>query len=273
MTLTIINQTSHWYDNQPSIMTKYQPKSLTEQMVMTIIKADLVQKFKKYFPDQGSLINYRFQDETALIHQVAKANAIHCLAYMINADIDVNVFSSNGLRPLEYAIESNAIEACALLRANDAKAYDMTLIEIIDENPTITTLDGSILTKAINFVNEYQAVTCNLKAYLDQLCLCIIEDKNDNWFLMSMKLIMKDHQLKLTKIKLIKQELDNDTVLQLLNKYQLTKMMVKPYMDVCDQTQNTEELLRVIHTLSKIDDIKMIKWQDLEKCYGILTDH
>ncbi len=88
-----------------------------------------------------------------------------------------------------------------------------------------------------------------------------------------MKLIMKDHQLKLTKIKLIKQELDNDTVLQLLNKYQLTKMMVKPYMDVCDQTQNTEELLRVIHTLSKIDDIKMIKWQDLEKCYGILTDH
>lgn len=273
MTLTLINQTNHWYDNQPSIMTKYQPQNLTEQMVMTIINSDLVKKFKQYFPDEESLTDYRFQDETALIHQVAKANAVNCLAYLIRYNVDVNAISPSGLRPLEYAISSNAFETCELLRANDAKAYDMTLTEIINDSPTIIELDKSMLNKGINFVNEYQTVLSNLKAYLDQLCLCIIEDKNDLWFMMSMKLIMKDHQLKLTKINLIKQELNHDTVLQLLNKYQLTKDMIKPFMSVFDQTQNTEELLEVIHTLTKFDDIKTIKWQDLEKCYGILADH
>ena len=272
MTLTLINQVNHWHD-QPSIMTKYQPKSLTEQMVMMIIKADLVKKFKKYFPDQGSLIAYRFQDETALIHQVAKANAIHCLTYLIDVNIDVNVFSASGLRPLEYAIQSNATEAIELLHANGAKAYDMTLTEIINDSPTIVESDKSILIKGIDFINEYQAVLNNLKAYLDQLCLCIIEDKNDQWFLMSMKLIMKDHQLKLTKINLIKQELEYDTLLRLLNKYQLTSNMAKPFMEVYDQTQNSEGLLSVINALTKIDDIKMIKWQELEKCYSILADH
>lgn len=273
MTLTLINQTNHWDDDQPRIMTKYQPQSLTEQMVMTIIKADLVKKFKKYFPDQGSLIAYRFQDETALIHQVAKANAINCLTYLIDANIDVNAFSASGLRPLEYAIQSNATEAIELLHANGAKAYDLTLTEIISDSQTIIESDKTMLNKGINFINEYQAVLNNLKAYLDQLCLCIIEDKNDQWFLMSMKLIMKDHQLKLTRINLIKQDLDHDTLLRLLNKYQLTKDMVKPFMDVYDKTQNSEGLLKVINTLTKIDDIKMIKWQELEKCYSILADY
>lgn len=272
MTLTLINQVNHWHDDQPSIMTKYQPKSLTEQMVMTIIKADLVKKFKQYFPDQGSLIDYRFQDGTTLIHQVAKDNAVNCLRYLIHSNVDVNAISPSGLRPLEYAILSKAYEACELLRTNGAKAYDVTLTEIINDSPTITARDKSILIKGVDFINEYQAVISNLKAYLDQLCLCIIEDKNDLWFLMSMKLIMKDHQLKLTKINLIKQELEYDTVLKLLNKYQLTRNMVKPFMDVYDQTQNTD-LLNIISTLAKIDDIKMIKWKDLEKCYGILADH
>ena len=272
MTLILINQNEYWYEHQDSIKSKYQPKNLTEQMVMTIIEADLVEKLKKYFLNPEKLNAYRFQDQTALIHQAAKVDAIDCLIYLIKNKADVNLITPEGLKPLEYAIENKALKACQILRENGAKAYDKTLVELINQDKRIYQKDKVMLLKGIELISEYQALLTNIKDYLNQLCLHIIENRNDYWFIWSMKLMMKDHQQKLIKLEILYEELDHDVMLALLDQYALTKKMTKSYHDVCYQIENDNELLNVLKSLIMIDDIKAIKWHELNKFYAVLAN-
>ncbi|MDD4642046.1 MAG: hypothetical protein PHG99_00900 [Erysipelotrichaceae bacterium] len=261
MTLSINNQS---INHQHLITTN----KLSERLLLSVLKMDMLKTFKNLFLENTNLLEHSFSDGTLLIHQAAKYNASLCLDYLLKQGVDHDCLSLNGKRPLEYALEAKADKTIKLLQKLDAKAYDLSLIDLIDQENDVTIKKRSLMIAEI-FI-ETDIIIDNLKQYLEILISHKLINKQDKLLLLSMKMIMKANQIKLNKIIDFGNIEDKD--LDLIKRY-LTLSTIKKKLSCFDRLNRYHtQYENLIIKLSDVDNIDNIDWELLERYNKLITE-
>ncbi len=258
MTLTYINI------NQASATKQStQTNDLSEQLVHTMIKEDMVEQLYEYFLDDNAITSYRFSDHKALIHCAAQYDAVNCLKFIIEAGSDINQLSPCGIKPLEYAINHQADKAIRLLKELDAKAFDQSLLTIIDQATDVNNEDKIQLKMLVKMIFELNDIIVTINDYIEQLCKMTLNKNHEMIIYQAMNMIMKVNQNKLNVIYGYYQDTSTESDLTLLNKYQLTQSLNKEYTNWYECLNKHETLVLLINELIEVSYDTKISWQRL----------
>ncbi|MEA5017551.1 MAG: hypothetical protein VB009_02385 [Erysipelotrichaceae bacterium] len=258
MTLTYINI------NQISVLKQStNANDLSEQLVHTMIKEDMVEQLHEYFFDNKAIKNYRFSDHKALIHCAAQYDAINCLRLIIEAGSDINLLSPRGIKPLEYAINHHADKAINLLKELGAKAFDQSLLTIIEQATDISSDDKMQLKMLVKMILELNDIIVTINDYIEQLCKMTLYKNHEMIIYQAMNMIMKVNQNKLSVIYTYYNTTSAESDLFLLNKYQLTQSTSKEYVAWYECLSNHETLELLINELKEVSFDTRISWQRL----------
>ena len=280
MTLSIKN---HYYNTPITtyegerlhlILNDVKEEDLAECIISSIIKEDQVDQLRQYYPTSDITNNHYFTDGNTVLHKAAQYNALKCVKYLVNLFSDINILSKYGSTPLENALINHADDTSSYLRQLGAKAYVTTLSELVAQSQEINNADKRIIQMALEFSEGYCAVVTNIDDYITSLGLAVINDqKDDQWLLTSLELLMSDHIKKLTQFKSFSQQHDDDYIRVVLNKYPLTVQQTIVYQKVNKLIVDVDELIGLCQAMMEIDDIDKLTWQQLEHFKSIVKTH